>query len=431
MCLSLTDEYRAVIQETDGLGVIGSLEGLKESSVFFQEHKNDCITGSTMKSIMKELTKTLPKELEISPHGSIFIRYDEESPQFLRAVLTGIESTPYSSGLFVFDLYCPPDYPNIPLLCTHTTKNATSVHANNGPGGFSPNLHSHSGKVCLSLLGTWEGPGWKAGESNIYQVLSSILFMILGAPHPYYMEPGFGGWEGTVGPFEDDPDREQVVEYDEEVKRWNAQLCLLDPLVNPIPGFEAVCARHLMTKRRVITATLQAWIDKGSAQLRAHLQPILRELLEAFRSRMSQAEIAEELRLAEEALEFLQRFALFLEEKVRANEPAAATKVPKAVARLARVPDALAEAAEAVHAARAALVAKGSAGIADAKACSYGSQLEGVRGGVGGGVGGEEGAEEIMDAGAFSAEEKGLEADSDSFPLTSGGGGPEDLASSL
>ena len=65
-------------------------------------------------------------------------------------------------------------------------------------GGFSPNLHKSTGKVCLSLLGTWnEGATWDAGKSNVYQVLSTILFMIFGSKYPYYMEPGYGGWEGA------------------------------------------------------------------------------------------------------------------------------------------------------------------------------------------------------------------------------------------
>lgn len=36
-------------------------------------------------------------------------------------------------------------------------------------------------QVCLSLLGTWAGPGWQAGQSTLLQVLISIQSMILGA----------------------------------------------------------------------------------------------------------------------------------------------------------------------------------------------------------------------------------------------------------
>lgn len=53
---------------------------------------------------------------------------------------------------------------------------------------MSPNLHRDSGKVCLSLLGTWDGPGWDPERSSIYQLLTAISFQILAAEEPYYME---------------------------------------------------------------------------------------------------------------------------------------------------------------------------------------------------------------------------------------------------
>lgn len=55
----------------------------------------------------------------------------------------------------------------------------------------SPSL-PHSGKVCLSLLGTWGGGGeaekWN-DTSTFLQVLVSIQSLIL-VPDPYYNEPG-------------------------------------------------------------------------------------------------------------------------------------------------------------------------------------------------------------------------------------------------
>lgn len=172
----------------------------------------------------------------------------------MRACLIGVEGTPYSNGVFVFDIYCPPDYPNTNCLVTHVTRNGSLVHANNGPGGFSPNLHNDSGKVCLSLLGTWDGPGWESGKSNVYQVLSSIVWMILGAQHPYHMEPGFGGWEDTVDP---NADVEEVRWYDEEVQWGTAQIAILEQLRDPPRGFEKVVRKHLLLKRKIIMATVK------------------------------------------------------------------------------------------------------------------------------------------------------------------------------
>lgn len=44
------------------------------------------------------------------------------------------------------------------------------------------NLYAE-GKVCLSLLGTWSGPGWVPGTSTLSQVLLSIQGQILVRGH--------------------------------------------------------------------------------------------------------------------------------------------------------------------------------------------------------------------------------------------------------
>ena len=46
--------------------------------------------------------------------SSIWIRFDEETPQYLRALITAPLGTPYSGGMFCFDIFVPNDYPNGP-----------------------------------------------------------------------------------------------------------------------------------------------------------------------------------------------------------------------------------------------------------------------------------------------------------------------------
>ena len=74
--------------------------------------------------------------------------------------------------MFAFDIYIPNDYPQsnpkVQLLTT-----------GGGRVRFGPNLYA-DGKVCLSLLGTWEGPKWNSKHSSLYQVLISIQGLILG-----------------------------------------------------------------------------------------------------------------------------------------------------------------------------------------------------------------------------------------------------------
>jgi baculoviral IAP repeat-containing protein 6 len=91
-------------------------------------------------------------------------------------MITGPEDTPYSCGCFIFDVYFPSMFPDIaPKINLQTTGGGTVR--------FNPNLYV-DGKVCLSLLGTWEGhqsETWDPRFSSILQVLQpSILY----APRP-------------------------------------------------------------------------------------------------------------------------------------------------------------------------------------------------------------------------------------------------------
>ena len=56
----------------------------------------------------------------------------------------------------------------------------------NGLVRFNPNLYKN-GKVCLSILGTWEGPAWLPSQS-IASVLMSIQSLM--NSNPYFNEPG-------------------------------------------------------------------------------------------------------------------------------------------------------------------------------------------------------------------------------------------------
>jgi Ubiquitin-protein ligase len=170
---------------------------IEETSVFcnkFQATTSRTNTSNNSKTtrhnylrhLISELSN-LEESLPASP-PAIYVRFDEDAPQYMRILMTGPHGTPYSLGLFCFDLYVPHNYPNSPPVMKLLTTGQGTVR-------FSPNLYAN-GTVCLSLLNTWEGPKWDKGQSTILQVLMSIQALILGAEHPYYLEPGHGGWEG-------------------------------------------------------------------------------------------------------------------------------------------------------------------------------------------------------------------------------------------
>ena len=246
----------------------GIAEGAHKGHAYHSKRNDPPPAGKKMRRVMREVTQDLPAQvagLLGGKTGAVFVRADEDRPQYLRAVLTGLRGTPYADGAFVFDIYLPPTYPDKPLMMTHVTTGAKLVSANNGPGGFSPNLHKSTGKVCLSLLGTWKGPGWDPKTSNVYQALSTLLWMVLGAEHPYYMEPNHGGWEGTAPSGPGAKHSAKVVEYTERVRVGTARHAILGQLRAPPKGFERVTRAHFAARRAEIEATLARWAEGMSA----------------------------------------------------------------------------------------------------------------------------------------------------------------------
>ncbi len=68
-------------------GYLEPIEGLRE------RHFNKEIESGpeATKAILRELKKELPANMELSARASMFMRYDEKCPQYLQAVLTGVQ----------------------------------------------------------------------------------------------------------------------------------------------------------------------------------------------------------------------------------------------------------------------------------------------------------------------------------------------------
>jgi len=114
------------------------------------------------------------------PNPYIHVAPHEDDITHIEALIIGPEDTPYAGGFFHFDMRFPHDYPwNPPKVLLRTT--------DSGRTRFNPNLYA-DGKVCLSILGTWQGPGWKAVQT-IETVLVSVQSLM--NAKPYHNEPGF------------------------------------------------------------------------------------------------------------------------------------------------------------------------------------------------------------------------------------------------
>uniref|UniRef100_A0A7S2HDG1 UBC core domain-containing protein n=1 Tax=Helicotheca tamesis TaxID=374047 RepID=A0A7S2HDG1_9STRA len=184
----------------------------------------------------------LSRDLPVEWGSSIFVRIDEERPDVMKALIMAPEGTPYENGVFEFDIRLPDNYPNDPPLVQFVTTNKNQTR-------FNPNLYN-SGKVCLSLLGTWQGPGWIPKTSTVLQVLISIQSLIF-VPDPYFNEPGYD-------PSSDDAKRNSKV-YDNQIRAATLKFAIFEQLEKPPIMFRDCVANHFRLKKRRILKQLAEW----------------------------------------------------------------------------------------------------------------------------------------------------------------------------
>lgn len=225
-------------------------------------YKNIPHGTNRMNRIAKELA-TLSTSLPCSPWSSIFLRVDETRIDVLNALITGPVDTPYQNGCFEFDIFIPPDYPNSPPKVILITTGKGTVR-------FNPNLYN-CGKVCLSLLGTWQGSReemWNPSQSTLLQVLVSIQSLIL-VDLPYFNEPGYGI------PRKELP---QSQDYNRRVRHDCLKWAILDMLKNPPPIWEDVVFSHFKAKKEEIIMQCEEWklLDKQVATVAKQITDILK-----------------------------------------------------------------------------------------------------------------------------------------------------------
>ncbi|XP_077252626.1 uncharacterized protein LOC143892034 [Tasmannia lanceolata] len=215
-----------------------------------QSSKDSSNGVSLTEKAPKEWKKKIQQEwkiLEKDLPETIFVRSYEERMDFMRAVIVGAAGTPYHDGLFFFDIFFPPNYPGVP----------PKVHYHSGGLRLNPNLYA-GGKVCLSLLNTWNGKTcerWTPGKSTMLQVLVSIQGLVLNAK-PYFNEPGFAGAEGT-------PDGEKKsLAYNEDAFLLSLRT-MLYTLQRPPKHFEDFVTGHFYQHAHPVLQSVKAYM-KGA-----------------------------------------------------------------------------------------------------------------------------------------------------------------------
>lgn len=183
-------------------------------------------------------------DLPVSASSSVFVVADEANSNLWKAVITGPENTPYCGGCFLFDIYFPPGYPSQPpKVLLRTT--------GNGAVRFNPNLYQ-CGKVCLSLLGTWQGgagESWSPEYSTVLQVLISIQSLIL-VDEPWYNEPGY----------EQRSDEAASARYSAALMPSTIKWAMLDQLQRPPDYFRDIIQQHFRLRGDFILANCRKWV---------------------------------------------------------------------------------------------------------------------------------------------------------------------------
>ena len=134
------------------------------------------LTADLMRRVMKE-----HKIMQSSLPDGIFVRTWESRLDLLRVLIVGPFATPYEFAPFVIDLHFGLQFPT-------SAPNAFFHSWTGGSGRINPNLYEE-GKICLSLLGTWDAgernEEWSSKRSTVLQILVSLMGLVL-VKEPYF-----------------------------------------------------------------------------------------------------------------------------------------------------------------------------------------------------------------------------------------------------
>ena len=130
---------------------------------------------SLVKRLVRDVKDIIKKPL--LDNGIIYSHSDEDLLKGY-AIIFGPPDTIYENGVYFFEFNFPKTYPFSPPKLTYLT--------NNGKTRFNPNLY-RNGKVCVSILNTWRGPGWTS-----CMTIRTILITLTTLLHnkPLLNEPG-------------------------------------------------------------------------------------------------------------------------------------------------------------------------------------------------------------------------------------------------
>jgi ubiquitin-protein ligase len=201
------------------------------------------MSGLTKKRLIKDITDIYHSPLH---DQGIYYLHDEENMLRGYALIKGPADTPYEHGFYTFQFDFPEDYPHTPPKVTFTT--------GDGKMRFNPNLYVE-GKVCLSILNTWEGEKWTSCQT-IRSVLLTLITLF--NENPMNNEPAYIDVSKT---------HKSCQNYNAVVAYKNIDVALLNYFENGIPEkynhFREHIITHIIENKEKIDEKLKKWKING------------------------------------------------------------------------------------------------------------------------------------------------------------------------
>ena len=193
--------------------------------------------------------------LHDDPLTNIYCAYDEANIHELDAVIVGPEGTPYHGGFYCFRINFTTRYPFEPPRVRFLTNNPTAR--------FNPNLYE-SGKVCLSILGTWEGPGWTSAM-NLKSLLLSLQSLL--SNNPLHNEPGME---------KENPASTRNRDFNEIVSYYNISEAIIKTLTEPhVPRLKDAIHEHFLKNVDAYEGIFDSLKDRPSRTVRSCYQALV------------------------------------------------------------------------------------------------------------------------------------------------------------
>ena len=132
--------------------------------------------------LLKRVMKDIEFFSKTDENSYYFYEPDKTNIKYGHVLIFGNDDSPYFGGFYFFHHEFPDDYPVSPPKWKFLS--------NDGKTRFNPNLYQiNSGKVCLSILGTWGENTW-APAQHIGSIMESVRTHLF-HNHPLTNEPGY------------------------------------------------------------------------------------------------------------------------------------------------------------------------------------------------------------------------------------------------